>query len=73
MLRWLKVAHLKAIASRPDLVEAWDITSYDPLFLVYLKSVKNTVQVPRHWNQKCNEEFISKIFTNKAGHFKSSF
>lgn len=29
--------------------KAWDITSYDPLFLVFLKSYKNTVQVPRHW------------------------
>jgi hypothetical protein len=33
MLRWLRVAQLKAIVKRPDLVEAWDITAMDPLFL----------------------------------------
>lgn len=33
MLRWLRVAQLKAIVRRPDLVEAWDITAMDPLFL----------------------------------------
>lgn len=32
-MRWLKVADLKARAKRPDLVEAWDITAPDPLFL----------------------------------------
>jgi splicing factor 3B subunit 2 len=31
--RWLKVADLKARVKRPDLVEAWDITAPDPLFL----------------------------------------
>lgn len=49
MLRWLKVADLKSKVSRPDLVEFWDITSPDPMFLVHLKSVKNSVPVPRHW------------------------
>lgn len=37
-LRWLKVSQLKALVKRPDLVEFWDITSPDPLFLVHLKS-----------------------------------
>lgn len=32
-MRWLKVAELKARTRRPDLVEAWDITAPDPLFL----------------------------------------
>jgi splicing factor 3B subunit 2 len=36
-------------AKRPDLVEAWDVTSKDPLFLIYLKQVRNSVPVPRHW------------------------
>jgi splicing factor 3B subunit 2 len=53
-MRWLKVAQLKALVKRPDLVEAWDITATDPLFLLELKSLRNTVAVPRHWNQKCN-------------------
>jgi splicing factor 3B subunit 2 len=52
-MRWLKVAQLKALVKRPDLVEAWDITASDPLFLLELKTMKNTVAVPRHWNQKC--------------------
>lgn len=52
-MRWLKVAELKAKVKRPDLVEAWDITAPDPLLLLELKCLKNTVAVPRHWNQKC--------------------
>lgn len=32
-MRWLRVADLKARAKRPDLVEAWDITAPDPIFL----------------------------------------
>ena len=64
-MRWLKVAQLKALVKRPDLVEAWDITAPDPLFLCELKTIKNTIPVPRHWNQKCTYEFInSKIFAN---------
>jgi splicing factor 3B subunit 2 len=38
--------------SRPDLVEAHDVTAADPEFLLYLKSVPNTVPVPRHWGRK---------------------
>jgi splicing factor 3B subunit 2 len=57
-MRWLKVAQLKALVKRPDLVEAWDITATDPLFLLELKSLRNTVAVPRHWNQKCNNYLI---------------
>jgi splicing factor 3B subunit 2 len=37
---------------RPDLVEMWDVTAADPKFLVHLKGYRNTVPVPRHWNQK---------------------
>lgn len=48
------MAQLKALVQRPDLVEAWDITAPDPLFLLELKTRKNTVAVPRHWNQKCS-------------------
>ena len=66
-MRWLRVARLKEIVKRPDLVEAWDITAQDPLFLIYLKSLKNTVPVPRHWNQK------SKFLQTKRGVLKPMF
>jgi len=62
--RWLRVAQLKALVKRPDLVEAWDITAPDPLLLVYLKSIKNTVPVPVHWCQK------RKFLQNKRGIMK---
>ncbi|KAJ6716676.1 SPLICING FACTOR 3B [Salix koriyanagi] len=42
----------KKVCSRPDVVEVWDATSADPKLLVFLKSYKNTVPVPRHWCQK---------------------
>jgi len=48
----LSIAVLKSLVKRPDLVEAWDVTSADPAILVFLKSYRNTVPVPRHWNQK---------------------
>lgn len=48
----LSVAELKALVHRPDLVEAWDVTSSDPRLLLYLKSYRNTVPVPRHWCHK---------------------
>lgn len=67
VMRWLRVAHLKEKVRRPDLVEAWDITASDPLFLIYLKSLKNTVPVPRHWNQK------SKFLQSKRGILKPMF
>ncbi len=66
-MRWLKVAQLKSLVKRPDLVEAWDITAPDPLFLCDLKTVKNTVPVPRHWNQK------SKFLQTKRGILKPMF
>ncbi|KAG6515523.1 hypothetical protein ZIOFF_025948 [Zingiber officinale] len=48
----MKIAELKQICSRPDVVEVWDATSGDPKLLVFLKSYRNTVPVPRHWCQK---------------------
>ncbi|KAG5238860.1 proline-rich spliceosome-associated family protein [Salix suchowensis] len=33
-------------------ISVWDATSADPKLLVFLKSYKNTVPVPRHWCQK---------------------
>ena len=32
--------------------QVWDATASDPKLLVYLKSYRNTVPVPRHWCQK---------------------
>jgi splicing factor 3B subunit 2 len=43
---------LKQLINRPDVVEAHDVTASDPLFLVYLKSYRNSVPVPRHWCAK---------------------
>ncbi|TMW66033.1 hypothetical protein Poli38472_003798 [Pythium oligandrum] len=48
----LSVAELKQLVAYPDVVEAHDVTSADPRFLVYLKSYRNTVPVPRHWSHK---------------------
>ncbi|WOG82553.1 hypothetical protein DCAR_0101718 [Daucus carota subsp. sativus] len=50
--RRMKIAELKKICSRPDVVEVWDATAADPKLLVFLKSYRNTVPVPRHWSQK---------------------
>lgn len=52
MLSRLKIAELKQLCERPDVVEVWDVTSPDPQLLVFLKAYRNTVAVPRHWSQK---------------------
>ncbi|CAB3397555.1 unnamed protein product [Caenorhabditis bovis] len=46
------IAKLKESTVRPDVVEWADVTSRDPFLLVALKSYRNTVPVPRHWNAK---------------------
>ncbi|MEW5299496.1 MAG: hypothetical protein WDW36_002510 [Sanguina aurantia] len=48
----LKIADLKQVCERPDVVEVWDVTAPDPQLLVFLKAYRNTVPVPRHWSQK---------------------
>ncbi|XP_040369543.1 splicing factor 3B subunit 2-like [Rosa chinensis] len=48
----MNIAELKQMCARPDVVEVWDATAADPKLLVFLKSYRNTVQVPRHWSQK---------------------
>lgn len=48
----LSVAELKQLVERPDVVEAHDVTGSDPRLLVYLKSYRNSVPVPRHWCHK---------------------
>lgn len=63
----LSVAELKQLVQRPDVVEAHDVTSSDPKLLVYLKSYRNSVPVPRHW---CH---IRKYLTGKVGMEKPPF
>lgn len=46
----MKIFDLKMNVRRPDLVEAWDATASDPMFLMDMKMVRNSVPVPRHWN-----------------------
>ncbi len=46
------VAELKNRVERADLVEAHDITSADPDFLLFLKAQPGTIPVPRHWGRK---------------------
>lgn len=48
----LSVAELKQLVDRPEVVEYFDRDARDPRLLVYLKSYRNTVPVPSHWNAK---------------------
>jgi splicing factor 3B subunit 2 len=61
------VADLKRRVTRPDLVEAHDITAADPDFLIHLKAVTGTVAVPRHWGRK------RKYLQGKRGFEKPPF
>ena len=45
----LKIADLKQLVERPDIVEEHDANAQDPRLLIFLKSLKNTVPVPVHW------------------------
>ncbi|CAM9256131.1 unnamed protein product [Scytosiphon promiscuus] len=63
----LSVAELKQLVQRPDVVEAHDVTAADPRMLVFLKSYRNTVPVPRHWCQK------RKYLQGKRGIEKTPF
>lgn len=63
--RRMKIAELKQICTRPDVVEVWDATAADPKLLVFLKSYRNTVPVPRHWCQK--RKFLQGTSCNGHG------
>ncbi|KAI3862106.1 hypothetical protein MKW92_020586 [Papaver armeniacum] len=65
--RRMKIAELKLLCARPDLVEVWDTTAANPKLLVFLKSYRNTVPVPRHWCQK------RKFLQGKRGIEKQPF
>lgn len=61
------VADLKRRVKRPDLVEAHDVTSADPDFLIHLKAIPGTVPVPIHWGRK------RKYLQGKRGFEKPPF
>lgn len=46
------LAYLKSISAHPELIQWYDCDANDPLFLVSIKSSKNIVPVPSHWNTK---------------------
>ena len=48
-LKKLTLAELKASTSRPELVDWYDCDSKEPSYLVFLKTLPNTVQVPANW------------------------
>ena len=67
LLNRLSISELKQMVKRPDVVEVWDVTSHDPRLLVFLKSYRNAVPVPRHW---CNKR---KYLVGKRGIDKEAF
>jgi splicing factor 3B subunit 2 len=67
MMSRIKISQLKGLTNVPEVVEAWDVTAQDPVLLVKLKSIKNTVPVPKHWSQK------RKFLQNKRGILKPPF
>ena len=46
------IAELKRSVAHPEVVESVDVTSPDPRLLVFLKSSRNAVPIPRHWSAK---------------------
>lgn len=63
----MSVADLKQAVARPELVELHDVTAKDPVFLLHLKSTKNSVPVPRHWSSK------RRYLQGKRGYEKPPF
>ncbi|XP_075586719.1 splicing factor 3b subunit 2 isoform X2 [Dermatophagoides farinae] len=63
----MSVADLKQQVNHPELVEMHDVTAKDPVILLYLKSTRNTVPVPRHWCYK------RKYLQGKRGFEKPPF
>ena len=53
----LSVAELKALVSKPELVDWTDTSASDPRLLVHIKSHRNVVPVPSHWSLK--REYLS--------------
>jgi splicing factor 3B subunit 2 len=63
----MTLAELKSKVDRPDLVDGMDNCSPDPLALLFCKSYRNAVQIPRHWSNKRN------YLANKRGVDKIAF
>jgi len=63
----ISVAALKQRVSRPELVELHDVSAQDPVFLLHLKSIKNSVPVPTHWSSK------RRYLQGKRGYEKPPF
>lgn len=61
------IAHLKQLSSRPEVVEAHDVTAADPHLLLFLKCLRHTVPVPQHWGVK------KKYLSGKRGTEKPPF
>jgi len=66
-LHRLKIAELKRLVERPEIVEEHDANAADPRLLIYLKSVRNTIPVPVHW---CDTK---KYLQGKRGFEKPPF
>lgn len=66
-LNQLSIAELKAIVRKPELVEWTDVNASDPRLLVAIKSQRNVVPVPTHWQLK--REYLS----SKRGIEKPAF
>merc|ERR1719378_486538 len=65
--RRLKIAELKQLVDRPDIVEEHDCNSADPRLLIFLKCQRNTIPVPEHWGRK------RKYLQGKRGFEKPPF
>jgi len=66
-LHRLKIAELKRLVDRPEIVEEHDCNAADPRLLIFLKGVRNTVPVPVHW---CDTK---KYLQGKRGFEKPPF
>lgn len=62
----LSIAELKAIVRKPEIVEWTDPSASNPKLLVNIKSARNIVPVPHHWNLK-REYLSSKRGIEKPG------
>lgn len=55
----ISIAELKAMVSKPEIVEWTDADAADPKLLVRIKAHRNVVPVPSHWSLK--REYLSPI------------
>ena len=55
----MSVAELKQLVDKPELVEWGDVAAADPVLLLYLRTVRNSVPVPPHWGSK--REYLQSL------------